>query len=124
MLRLPVDQLHSAFSSIHPDSFSVDSLSQREPRTDAWLKPSVLRDQLLTGVVCLWYQVTWKRGSGVVSTQLSHRTLSSARSSENRATARAHDYWYRLMLKTIITYSGSGAELVPATPDSERNGDC
>ena len=34
--------------------------------------------------------------------QLSHRT-------------RAHQSWYRLLLKTIITFSGSGAELLRAT---------
>ena len=71
----------------------------------AWIKPSLFRDQLLTGVVCLWIQVTWKCDSEVVSIQLSHRTQSSARSTEYCATARAYESLYRLLLKTIITFS-------------------
>ena len=89
----------------------TDFSACREPRTDAWFKPSVLEDELLTKVVCLWIQVTWKCDSEIVSVQLSHRTRSSTRA----VIARAHQSWYRLLLKTIITFSGSGAELVRAT---------
>ena len=70
-------------------------------------KPSVLGDQLMTGVVCLWIQVTWKCGSEVVSMQLSHRTRCSTRA----VIARAHESWYRQWLKTIITFNGSERSL-------------
>ena len=48
----PVDQLHSVFSLFHPDSFSVESVSRDRAHFVAWLKPSVLGDQLLTFQPC------------------------------------------------------------------------
>ena len=42
----PVNQLHSAFSLFHPDSFSVDSLSHGDrAHFVAWLKPSCREDR-------------------------------------------------------------------------------
>ena len=55
-------------------------------------------------------QVIWKCDTEIVSIQLSHRTQNSARSTEYRATARACESWYRLLLKTIISFSCSGAD--------------
>ena len=74
--------LRCAFSLFHPDSFRVDETVH-----------ICCMAQAITGVVCLWFEVTWKCGSEVVRKDLSsscqreqlpHQTQSSAYGSESR----------------------------------------
>ena len=67
----------------------------------AWLK-------LLTGVVCLWIQVTWKCDSEVVSIQLSHRTESSTRA----VIERAYESCYRSIAEDDDHFQMSSSEKV------------